>query len=73
MILLLLSISKSFGIDINNLNTKKGIITLMYHRFEENKYPSTNIRNEIFLEHLKEINNLGIEFISFKCSKKINK
>ena len=34
----------------------------MYHRFEENKYPSTNIRNEIFLEHLKEINNLGIEF-----------
>ena len=29
----------------------------MYHRFEENKYPSTNIRNEIFLEHLNEINN----------------
>ena len=37
----------------------------MYHRFEENKYPSTNIKNEIFLEHIKEINNLGIEFISF--------
>jgi len=38
----------------------------MYHRFDENKYPSTNIRNEIFIEHLKEINNLGIEFITFK-------
>ena len=45
----------------------------MYHRFEENKYPSTNIRNEIFLEHLKEINNLGIEFIAFKKFEKIIK
>jgi len=43
--------------DINNLNTKKGVIALMYHRFEENKYPSTNIRNEIFLEQKKRIYN----------------
>ena len=43
----------------------------MYHRFEENKYPSTNIRNKIFTEHLKEINNLGIEFINFDKFKKI--
>ena len=45
----------------------------MYHRFDENKYPSTNIRNEIFLEHLKEINNLGIEFITFKKFEEIIK
>ena len=38
----------------------------MYHRFEEYKYPSTNIKNEIFIEHIKEINNSGIEFIEFK-------
>jgi len=38
----------------------------MYHRFEENKYPSTNIRNEIFSEHINEINNFGIKFISFE-------
>ena len=38
----------------------------MYHRFNENKYPSTNIRNEIFIEHLNEINNLKIEFITFE-------
>ena len=38
----------------------------MYHRFDENKYPSTNIRNEIFIQHLKEINDLGIEFITAK-------
>jgi len=38
----------------------------MYHRFNENKYPSTNIKNEVFLKHLNEIENLKIEFISFK-------
>ena len=38
----------------------------MYHRFDENKYPSTNVRKEIFIEHLKEIENSGLEFITFK-------
>ena len=38
----------------------------MYHRFDENKYPSTNIKKEVFIEHLKEINNEKIEFVSFK-------
>jgi peptidoglycan/xylan/chitin deacetylase (PgdA/CDA1 family) len=37
----------------------------MYHRFNENKYPSTNIKNEVFVDHLSQIDNLGIEFISF--------
>ena len=71
MILLILPISKSFGIDLNNLNTKAGVITLMYHRFDENKYPSTNIRNEIFIEHLKLINKENIEFITFDKFNKI--
>jgi len=73
LILLLISISKSYGTSLNNLDINKGIITLMYHRFEENKYPSTNIRNEIFSEHIKEINNTGIKFISFKKFEKIIK
>ena len=30
-----------------------GIISLMYHRFEENKYPSTNIKINDFKEHIK--------------------
>ena len=63
--------SKSLAEAINNMNTKVGVISLMYHRFEENKYPSTNIRNEIFIEHLKEINNLDIEIISFNKFDKI--
>ena len=45
----------------------------MYHRFDENKYPSTNIKNEIFKKHLEEINNLNIDFINFKKFKKIIK
>ena len=73
MILLLLSISKSFGINLNEFNPDKGVIALMYHRFNENKYPSTNIRNEIFLEHLDEINNSKLEFNSFDKFSKIIK
>ena len=34
----------------------------MYHRFNENKYPSTNIRMEIFDEQMKIIKDLGYEF-----------
>jgi len=73
LILLLLSISKSFGSNLNEFNPDKGIIALMYHRFNENKYPSTNIRNEIFLQHLDEINESKFEFISFNKFRKVIK
>ena len=43
-----------------------GIISLMYHRFEENKYPSTNIRINDFLEHIKIIEENNINFINPK-------
>ena len=43
-----------------------GIISLMYHRFEENKYPSTNIRINDFKEHLKIIEENKIKFINPK-------
>ncbi len=45
----------------------------MYHIFEENKYPSTNIKIEIFSKHLDEINNMDIDFISYKKFKEIIK
>ena len=41
-----------------------GIISLMYHRFEENKYPSTNIKLKDFKEHLKIIREKNISFIN---------
>ena len=34
----------------------------MYHRFNENKYPSTNIRMEIFKEQMNIINDLDYQF-----------
>ena len=41
-----------------------GIISLMYHRFEENKYPSTNIKVEDFIKHLNIIEENKISFIN---------
>lgn len=38
----------------------------MYHRFEENKYPSTNIRLNDFLKHLEIIQNSNIQFVNPK-------
>ena len=38
----------------------------MYHRFNENKYPSTNIRMDIFIEQMKIIKSLGYKFYNPK-------
>ena len=38
----------------------------MYHRFEENKYPSTNIKINDFKEHLKIVEENNIKFINPK-------
>ena len=40
-----------------------GLISIMYHRFDENKYPSTNIQLDVFKEQLQIIDDLGIRFI----------
>ena len=34
----------------------------MYHRFNENKYPSTNIKMEVFNDQMNIIKNLGYDF-----------
>ncbi len=41
-----------------------GIISIMYHRFNENKYPSTNIRMEDFKSHLELIKEEGLTFVN---------
>ena len=41
-----------------------GIISIMYHRFEENKYPSTNIRMDDFNKHLEIIENERMIFVN---------
>ena len=47
--------SKSFSND-------SGVLSLMYHRFNENKYPSTNIKMNIFDKQMLMIKNLEYEF-----------
>jgi poly-beta-1,6-N-acetyl-D-glucosamine N-deacetylase len=47
--------SKSFSND-------SGVISLMYHRFNENKYPSTNIQMTVFDQQMQMIKNLNYEF-----------
>ena len=36
----------------------------MYHRFDENKYPSTNIKMIDFIEHLKIIKENNFSYVS---------
>ena len=40
----------------------RGILSLMYHRFDENKYPSTNIQMDIFKKQIKIIRNSKYNF-----------
>jgi poly-beta-1,6-N-acetyl-D-glucosamine N-deacetylase len=47
----------------NNIEDK-GIIVLMYHRFEENKYPSTNIKVADFIKHLNLIKKEKFKFVN---------
>jgi len=46
--------------DINDF----GIISIMYHRFEENKYPSTNIKIVDFIEHIQMIKKNSMKFVN---------
>tara|TARA_B100000902_G_scaffold20772_1_gene24936 strand:- start:1506 stop:2561 length:1056 start_codon:yes stop_codon:yes gene_type:complete len=56
------SYSNPNGINVEDF----GIISLMYHRFEENKYPSTNIKIDDFKKHLEIIKKSDIRFVNPK-------
>ena len=43
----------------------------MYHRFNESKYPSTNIQLNVFKKQLQVIEDEGIKFIHPKNFKKV--
>ena len=60
---LLLVNSKSEDNNIKQYSKDEGVLSIMYHRFNENKYPSTNIKMEIFLKHVQLIKDLNYEFI----------
>jgi len=54
--------SNSYGENIRYFEFDKGIIALMYHRFDEHKYLFTNIQMDIFKEQINIIENLKINF-----------
>jgi len=62
IILLFSSNSKAEEKNIKYYSDDKGILSLMYHRFDENKYPSTNIQMDVFKKQIKIIKNLKYNF-----------
>ena len=61
-ILLTLNV-KSDENKIKSYANDKGILSIMYHRFNENKYPSTNIRMEVFKKHMEIIKKKKYNFL----------
>ena len=56
--------------NIKYYSNDEGILSVMYHRFNENKYPSTNIKMEIFKEQIEIIKNSSYTFSNPKNLKK---
>ncbi len=63
IIILLFSNSKAEKNNIKQYSADNGVLSIMYHRFNEDKYPSTNIQMEVFFEHIQLINNSKYKFI----------
>ena len=55
--------SKAEENNIKQYSNDEGVLSIMYHRFNENKYPSTNIRMDVFQSHIKLIKNQNYQFI----------
>jgi len=62
IILLFNSNSKAEEQNIKSYSDDKGILALMYHRFDEDKYPSTNIQMDVFKQQIKIIRNSKYNF-----------
>jgi len=62
IILLLTGNSKALDNNIKSYSDDMGILSLMYHRFDEEKYPSTNIQMSVFKEQIQIIRDLNYNF-----------
>ncbi len=56
--------SKSDENNIKYYSKDEGILSIMYHRFNESKYPSTNIQMDIFKEHIEIIKKTNYNFLN---------
>ena len=70
IILLFNSNSKAEEKNIKYYSDDRGILSLMYHRFNEDKYPSTNIQMDIFKEQIEIIKKFKYNFYDPKYLEK---
>ena len=80
ILILLISNSKAEENNIKYYSDDMGTLALMYHRFNENKYPSTNIQMDIFKKQINIIKKNKYNFydpkefsLNFKIPKKEKK
>ena len=52
-----------FSSHASSVLSEPGVSVFMYHRFDENKYPSTNVSEEQFLSHIHYILNNDIKIV----------
>ena len=62
ILLIFISNTKADEKNIKYYSDDRGILSLMYHRFDESKYPSTNIQMNIFKKQIEIIQNLKYKF-----------
>ena len=65
LFIFILFISTNSISDENNIkyySNDEGTLSLMYHRFNEHKYPSTNIQMEVFTKQIEIIQNSNYNF-----------
>jgi|TARA_B110000003_G_scaffold154413_1_gene155101 poly-beta-1,6-N-acetyl-D-glucosamine N-deacetylase len=65
LFIFILFINGNSNSDENNIkyySNDEGILSLMYHRFNESKYPSTNIQMEVFKNQIKIIQDSSYKF-----------
>ena len=65
--LLIISIIFTFNSYAQEDNNKKfsndeGVLSIMYHRFNEFRYPSTNISMDVFKDHIQLILDSNLSF-----------
>ena len=62
LLILFITNSKAEETNIKHYSEDMGTLAIMYHRFNEDKYPSTNIQMDIFKNQLEIIKQLNLQF-----------
>ena len=66
IVVLLLILSLTIPTFAMEPHREQGVIGLMYHKFEENKYPSTNVKIKEFEKQIRMIRKMNLDFISIE-------